>query len=158
MIQRHVLSVIFLALVSLNVIQAGVIPQGWFQHENLPNFINLLDLPSSFRDFSDHITTSATNALGGVRSYFRTHLGDILPHNGMLHRFINGIQPGLTSPAFLNGAADAVTNALASRVVPNTDYLRPGIFGRRLFGNNGDTDLGSNAAPAGTASAASTTA
>ncbi|XP_050461983.1 uncharacterized protein LOC126856975 isoform X2 [Cataglyphis hispanica] len=140
------------------VIQAGVIPQGWFQHENLPNFINLLDLPSSFHDFSDHVATLATSALSGVRPYFdtfHTHLSDILPHNGILHRVINRIQSGLTNPAFLNGAADAVTNALASRVVPNTDYLRPGIFGRRLFGNNGGTDLGSNAAPAATANAAS---
>lgn len=145
------------------MIQAGVIPQGWFQHENLPNFINLLDIPR-IHDFSNRVATSAASALGGIRSYFDNfHTGlsdlDILPHNGILHRFINGIQPGLiASPAILNGAADAVTNALASRVVPNTDYLRPGIFGRRLFGNYGGTGLGSNAAPAGAASATSSAA
>lgn len=137
------------------MIQAGLIPQG-FQHENFPNF-NFLDLPSSFRDFSDRVATSATSALGGIRSSFRTYLDNILPH-GMLHDIINRIQPGLTSPAILNGAADAVTNAFVSRLLPNTDYLKTGIFGRRLFGNNGGTDLGSNAAPAGTASAASSAA
>ncbi|KAM0727444.1 hypothetical protein ACS0PU_006776 [Formica fusca] len=163
MVQRRILSVIFLALVSSNMIQAGVIPQGWFQHENIPNFINLLDIPR-IGEFSNRFGLSAATALGGLRSYldnFHTGLGElgILPHNGILHHFFNGgIQPGLTNPAILNGAADAVTNALVSRVVPNTDYLRPGLFGRRLFGNLGGRGLGGDAASAGAASAASSAA
>ncbi|GAB1861745.1 Histidinol dehydrogenase [Camponotus japonicus] len=176
MVQRQVLSVIFLALVSANVIQAGVLPLGLFHHENLPNFINLLDIPR-IGEFATSAASAASHALSGVGSYFNdfhTGLGGLLRPPGpskfdLLHRqdipsrfgllqFANrGIVPSVTSPAVVNGIADPVTSGiLSTRDIPSADHLiRPGLFGRHLSGNYG---IGSPTGAASSGVASSTTA
>ncbi|KMQ93816.1 histidinol dehydrogenase [Lasius niger] len=171
MVRRHVLSVIFLALVSANVIQAGVIPLGLFHHEALPNFINLLDIPR-IGGFASSAASAVSNALHGFRSYFDDFHTGLGGPDGLLHgRFINGgILPGLAHSAILNGAADTVADAVATSLVPSTDHLiGPGflrrgllgrgllgrsLLGRGLLGNYGVGGLGGDAASAAAAGSA----
>ncbi|XP_029159507.1 uncharacterized protein LOC114931553 [Nylanderia fulva] len=139
MVQRHVLSVVFLALISANVIQAGVIIpslQGLFHQDALPNFVNLLDIPR-IGQFSHDLASSAASAAARVRSYmddFGTGLGglNVLPR---LHGLFNGgLLSGLGHPAILNGAADTIADSVATSLVPSEHLRTSGLFGRGLLG------------------------
>lgn len=132
-----------LCIIITQTMQAGAIPLlGLFHHENLPNFVHLLDIPR-IGEFSHNLASSAASAastaLGGFRSYmddFRTGLGglNIPPNFGLVHRFINGgLLSGLSHPAILNGAADTIADSLATSLVPS-EQLTPGLFGRGLLG------------------------
>ncbi|XP_072755662.1 uncharacterized protein [Anoplolepis gracilipes] len=169
MAQKQVLSVIFLALLSANVIQANVLPLGFWHHETLPSFINVLDIPR-IRNFASSAASAASNAFRSYVADFPGRLNDLPnsgPHWDLLRGLINRrILSGFTNPAILHGAADTVADTVVSSVLPN-DYASSGLFGRgllgrgfigrRLLGNYGVGNLGGggggDAASAGAASA-----
>lgn len=134
MIRRHVLSVIFLALVSANVIQTGATPLfGIFHHENLPHLINFLNIPR-VGEYSQNFALSAAEALGHFGSYMnglRTNIGTLNPNFGLFRHLINGgLLSRLRHPLILNGAADSVATSL----VPNEYLSSPGLLGRGFLG------------------------
>lgn len=158
----HFIGLTIFCIIIIQVIQAGVLPLGLFHHENLPNFVNLLDIPR-IGEFATSAASAASHALSGFGSYFndfRTGLGGLnIPSRfGLLHRFANrGIVPSVTSPAVVNGIADPVASGiLSTRDIPSADHLiRPGLFGRHLSGNYG---IGSPTGAASSGVASSTTA
>ncbi|KAL6268546.1 hypothetical protein P5V15_001681 [Pogonomyrmex californicus] len=156
MVQSHVVSAIFLILVSANVIQGGVIPSPLLQEEFFPNFVDLVGLPrigELSHNVASSAATAASHAYNGFRTYldnFRTGFGEriqIPPRFALLNRFVNqGFLPGLTDPAIVGGATDVVPTG----VVPTSGHLvAPGLL------SNYRGRLGGGATSAGAASAAS---
>ncbi|XP_024885062.1 uncharacterized protein LOC112463104 [Temnothorax curvispinosus] len=148
MAQSHVISAIFLTLVSANMIQGGVIPAQLFHEETFPNLVNLVGIPR-VGEFSHNFATSAasaaSSAFNGFKTYvdnFRTGLGqhiEIPPSYPVLHRFVHGeIWP--------NVAGRPAVGVVPSRLVA------PGFLGGRV-GNSGAASAGaaSSAASGGLA-------
>ncbi|XP_012543070.2 uncharacterized protein LOC105840630 [Monomorium pharaonis] len=135
MAQSHVISAIFLAFVSANMIQGAVILPALYQNENtFPNFVNAANIPR-FGELSSNFASSAANtaatAFKGFRTYvddFRTGLGQyvtIPPRYGALNRFVHGetwpnfagpvVAPGnLVAPGLSRGNGGAAAASAAS--------------------------------------------
>ncbi|KAH0948147.1 hypothetical protein HN011_003298 [Eciton burchellii] len=134
MAQRNILFVVFLAIVSANMIQAVV---GKLEEGNVSNFINLVTDPLQRPDgqlshAASSAASAAAHALGGFRSYvddLRTGLQNmnIQPRFKTLHRFIDGSilpdfgakpVPNIVPAAGQDTGSAAASSAAAASAVP----------------------------------------
>ncbi|XP_018374354.1 PREDICTED: uncharacterized protein LOC108768442 [Trachymyrmex cornetzi] len=142
MARSHIISAIFLSLISANMIHGGIIP-GLFHEDVVSEFpgIPIRELSHNFVTSAANAASSAFNGFRNYIDYFRTRFGqriNIPPEYPILHRVIHGdIWPNVAR--------------LAPNVPGSSRLIPPRPIGNNNYKGIGD---GIGAASAGAASSA----